>query len=177
MTLQKPAKYQAYPRSVQKGGENGLRKRVDSAEEEAAFLEIDIEQINAKNEKRKLSTSERLRVAEELALEGQSKLDAAEDILAQAQKLKDDAAADLKKSQALKDGETGKGGEENKTTEETKGEGEKDPVVVNSSADVPEGDKDALEKYAKEKFGIDLDKRKGFDTLLEQVKQEEAKNA
>lgn len=37
--------------------------------------------------------------------------------------------------------------------------------------DLETADKNALEAYAKEKHGVDLDKRKGIDKLREQVRE------
>lgn len=51
------------------------------------------------------------------------------------------------------------------------------PKAPASLDEIQDGDKDGLLAFAKAQFNVDLSSRKGFATLLEEVKQLQAQNA
>ena len=59
------------------------------------------------------------------------------------------------------------------TSEKPKVEGKKEEVIVEEKVEkkIDYMSKDELEEYAKEKYGVDLDKRKSLYSLIKQIKE------
>ena len=160
MARQKACEYKEYPKTVT--NEDGDSKIVNSAEAEAEYTGKPLDDVLEQNAANAMTPVEKLKKADE--------------ILAEAKRIREEAEAHAAAGkEPAKPEEAGPETTAASTQEEKPSDTTE--TQIECADDVPEGDKNALEAYAKGRFGIDIDKRKGFETLLEQVKQEEAKAA